>query len=231
MSVRRIIFFAAVAIVGHAIELSAATPLVIVEVATFERQSLPETTLAHDLKQMLEKSNVREFGLIRAIKQWETGTKEMPLLVDTVRVKTELGTLVDIETERILAPDPRDEREERPDTLLELTGMEVRFRSQQMEDGAIELKGRFSVLTHGGRAPDHAFSEETLALIKQEVGVRGLQRRIGLKGMTSTIRLRPGEPFVCDGLRNAEEIDGEVVSKESVWVYLVRFVKNELPGE
>lgn len=231
MSVLRIIFFAAVAIVGHAIELSAATPLVIVEVATFERQSLPETTLAHDLKQMLEKSNVREIGLIRAIKQWETGTKEMPLLIDTVRVKTELGTLVDIETERILAPDPRDEREERPDTLSELTGMEVRFRSQQMEDGAIELKGRFSVLTHGGRAPDHAFSEETLALIKQEVGVRGLQRRIGLKGMTSTIRLRPGDPLVCDGLRNAEEIDGELVSKEAVWVYLVRFVKNELPGE
>lgn len=227
MSAFRLFIVAMVIVVSHTVDLVAATPLVIVEVATFERQSLPETTLAHDLKQMLEKSNVREIGLIRAIKQWETGTKEMPLLIDTVRVKTELGTLVDIETERMLAPDPRDEREERPDTLSELTGMEVRFRSRQTEDGSIELNGLFGVRTHDGRAPEQEYSEETLALLKQEVGVRGLQRRIGVKFMSPTIKLKPGEPFVFDGLRHAEQIGGELVSKEAVWVYLVRFAKNE----
>ena len=197
-------------------------PMVTVEVAIVERTNLSEGSISVDqeMKNSLADADLAENGLVDFLSHWRTGTDETPITIQTIRVKTQLGARVEVQTQRMLDPDPRDEEGTRPDRLTEHVGMDAALRAEQTEDGQIKLECRFGKNTHDGGTAQY------LNVKQDRMEPRP---RIGTTQMTAVIKLLPGEAFVSDSMQHSSTVDGKSIRSETCYVYLAG-VSKEVPS-
>jgi len=197
-------------------------PLVAIEVAIVERSNvLPGAiSISHELNSALADVDLVENGLIHFLQHWKSGTESTPVTVVTLRVKADLGARIEVHTQRILAPDPRDDKRGTLDRSSEHVGMDATLYSKAKENGQIELHCQFGKNSHSGRMTRHEGSEQS-----QGVSLP----RIETTNMTSVLLLDPGKAYVSDPLLHSDE---KSIRRETVWVCLVRLgEEQELPRE
>lgn len=205
-----------------AAETVAESPLVTIEVAIVDRTQISEgaISISDELKNALKEDDLTGRGLIHFLQQWKTGTETMPVTIESMRVKTELGARVEVQTQRILDPDPRDDGKNRADRLTEHVGLDAMFRAKQLDDGQIELHCRFGKNTHAGRMGMYLDAEQNRMVSRPGIETTN---------MTCILTLEPGKPYVSDAMRHSQQIDGVTVRGETVYVFLARFPKDVEP--
>ncbi len=195
-------------------------PMVILEVAIVERTNLVEGSISLDqeLKNAVADAELDEHGLRGFLAHWRTGTEQTPITIQAMRVKTELGARVEVQTQRILDPDPRDEKGSRPDRLTEHVGMDAAFQAEQTKDGQIRVNGRFGKNTHDGGTTQYLNPEQDRMQPRP---------RIGTMQMSAVIMLQPGQAFVSEAMRHSGMNNGKPFRSETCCVYLARLAKAE----
>lgn len=203
-----------------AADTAAESPMVTIEVAIVVRTQIADgaISVSDELKNAFAEVDLTDQGLIHFLQQWKSGSDAMPVAIESLRVKSELGARVEVQTQRILDPDPRDEENSRPDRMNEHVGMDAFFQAKQSDNGQILLNCRFGKNTHDGGLARYP-----------EQGRMVTRPRVGTTNMTAVITLTPGQPYVMDAMRHSNTIDGKSVRSETTYVYLARLQEEKDP--